>query len=256
MDFDFRFGGIRRLYGQAGLDSLASAHALVVGLGGVGSWTVEALVRSGLGEITLVDMDEVCESNINRQLQAMDGAVGKSKGDELAIRMKKINPNCKVNVIFDFFTSDTCEEIFNSEYNVVIDCIDSLKNKCLLLAESQKRNIPVVTTGGAGGKTDPFAIKKADLSKTHGDKMLAKLRKKLRQDFGFKTNGSNFGIDCVYSDEEAKYPTGDGCVTTEKIKMDATKLDCASGFGAVTHITGTFGFALAHLAIQKITTQK
>lgn len=252
MDYDFRFGGIRRLYGQKALEKLNTAHALVVGLGGVGSWAVEAMVRSGLGEISIVDMDEVCESNINRQLQAMDGSVGKTKTDELANRIKKINPNCKVNIIFDFYTEETSSEIFNTNYSVVVDCIDSLKNKCLLLAEATKRNIPIVTTGGAGGKTDPFQIRKDDLAKTHGDKMLAKIRKKLRQDHGFKTTGSRFNIDCVYSAEEAKYPTGDGCITTTKPEMDSGKLDCASGFGAVTHITGSFGFAISHLAIEKI----
>lgn len=252
MDFDFRFGGVRRLYGQDNLDKFQNSHVMVVGLGGVGSWAAESMVRSGVGEISLVDMDEVCESNINRQVQALDGNVGKAKTSTLANRFQLINPKLKINEVFDFITADTINEILASKPDIVLDCIDSLKNKALLIAECRQRGIHVITTGGAGGKTDLFKLKKDDLAKTEADPLLAKLRKKLRKEYGFKTNGSRFHVDCVYSTEAQKYPTGDGCITTEKTEMNSTKLDCASGFGAITHITGAFGFALSSLALEHL----
>lgn len=252
MNHEFRFGGIQRLYGNKGLEKLKSAHVAVIGLGGVGSWTVESLVRSGVGRLSLVDMDEVCESNINRQIQALGSSVGKAKTSSLIQRAKDINPDIDIVEVFDFFTADTCEEILSQGFDVVIDCIDSMKNKCLLLSECKKREIPVISCGGAGGRRNPFKIEVADLSKTHGDKMLAKLRKKLRKDYGFKTNGSNFKIPCVFSSEEIYYPTSDACVSKEKQEMESTRLDCSTGFGAVTHLTGSFGFAMAHLAIEEV----
>ncbi|MAF90874.1 MAG: tRNA threonylcarbamoyladenosine dehydratase [Bdellovibrionota bacterium] len=253
MDFDFRFGGIRRLYGIEAFQKIQNAKVTIVGLGGVGSWAVEALARTGYLNICLVDMDDICESNINRQLQALGSSVGKTKGEELKKRIEDINPNCKVDFKFDFFTSDSVDEILSKDTDLVLDCIDSLKNKCLLLAECKKREIKVITCGGAGGKLDPGKIEIKDLSKTSGDPLLAKLRKKLRQDFSFKTNGSNFNIPCVFSTEQAIYPTGDGCVTLDKTQMDSTKLDCASGFGAITHLTGSFGFRMVHEANRLIT---
>jgi tRNA A37 threonylcarbamoyladenosine dehydratase len=252
MNHDFRFGGIQRLYGNRASEKLRKAHIAIIGLGGVGSWVFESLVRSGVGKFSLVDMDEVCESNINRQIQALSSSVGKAKTSSLIQRAKDINPEAEYNEIFDFFTAESCEEILSQDFDVVIDCIDSMKNKCLLLAECKKRNISVISCGGAGGRRDPFKVSVADLSKTHGDKMLAKLRKKLRKEYGFKTNGSNFKIPCVFSSEEVYYPTSDSCVTKEKQEMESTRLDCSSGFGAVTHLTGSFGFAMAHLAIQEI----
>lgn len=252
MDFDFRFGGIRRLYGDEAFNKLTSAHICIIGLGGVGSWTVESLARTGVGEFTLVDMDDVCESNINRQLQAVGNSIGKTKTDELSQRIKLINPNCKVNIIFDFFTLDTADEILKNKYDLVVDCIDNPPNKCLLLTECLQREIPVVTTGGAGGKRDPLKIQIADLADTRDDLFLKLVRRELRRKFGFRNKKGRFGIDCVFSPEEPNYPAAGGCITKEKPKMDSTKLDCASGFGAVTHLTGSFGFAISHLVVQKI----
>jgi tRNA A37 threonylcarbamoyladenosine dehydratase len=252
-DYLYRFSGISRLYGKSQFEKLSHTHACVVGIGGVGTWTAEALARSGVGEITLVDMDEVCRSNVNRQLHALDGEIGKSKTGSMKERLLKINPNLKVNEIFDFFTSDTVNTILRLDYSVVVDCIDSVSNKALLISECKKRNIKIVTTGGAGGKQDPTQIQVADLAKTINDKLLLRVRKKLSRDFGFPKGGKRkFHIPCVYSKEFAKYPGSDGEICEVNEEGQNLRLDCESGYGTATFITGTFGFFAAHLALQCI----
>lgn len=251
--FSHRFGGIERLYGNAEAEKIRKAHVCVIGIGGVGSWVAEAVARSGIGQITLIDWDDICLTNSNRQIHAMNGTVGKAKVDIMKERIALINPECKVNAIREFFSEDNYEEILETQFDYVFDAIDNLKAKCLLISECKKRKIPIIVSGGAGGRVDPTAIKTADLSRSHGDPLLAQVRRKLRKSFKFTRNlKRKFKVHCVYSAEVPVYPQGDGCVTSQKPQGANIKMDCFSGFGTATFIVGVFGFAMSAHAVKKI----
>lgn len=173
---DPRFAGIGRLYGTQALARLAASHVVVVGIGGVGSWVAEALARTGIGRISLIDMDEVCVSNVNRQLHALDGQVGRPKVEVMAERLRAISPECEVRAVMDFVTPNNLAELITDDINCVVDCIDSVNAKVALIAWCRRRKIPVITTGGAGGQIDPTQITVADLSKTVNDPLAAKAR--------------------------------------------------------------------------------
>lgn len=252
--YDQRFGGTRRLYGYSEVDILRAAHVCVIGIGGVGSWAVEALARSGIGELTLIDMDDVCVTNINRQIHAMTGTVGQSKIEVMAERVKRINSECRVNLIDDFITPDNLPEHISKEYDYVLDAIDSIKPKSALLAYCKRNKIKIITTGGAGGQTDPTKIQIADLSRTVQDPLAKKVKDNLRRFYNFSKNPQRkFGIDCVFSTEQLKYPQADGTVCATKSTADGPKrMDCASGFGAATVVTATFGFVAVSRIIEKL----
>ncbi|RME33413.1 MAG: tRNA threonylcarbamoyladenosine dehydratase, partial [Gammaproteobacteria bacterium] len=201
-----RFGGISRLYGEQALACLRQAHVGVIGLGGVGSWAVEALARTGIGNLTLVDMDEICVSNVNRQLHALEGAIGRSKAEVLAERVRAINPSCRTRAINRFFRQESAEAILAAGYDCVIDAIDSVREKCLLIAACREHHIPLIVTGGAGGRRDPGRIEVADLARAHGDRLLRKVRGELRRTYGFPRSGRRFGIECVFSGEQPSWP--------------------------------------------------
>lgn len=249
-----RFSGIGRLYGRVGLQRLQAAHVCVVGIGGVGSWAAEALARSGVGRITLIDMDDICITNSNRQLPAMTSTVGRLKVDVMAQRILDINPECDVRACMDFVTAQNMAQHVTSDLDYVIDCIDSVKNKAALLAYCKRQKIRVVTTGAAGGQMDPTQIQVADLNKTVNDPLARKVRSILRRDYHFSRNPSrNYSIPCVYSTEQLSYPQPDGGVGQAKsFTGDSTRLDCASGFGAVTMVTATFGFVAAARVVKRI----
>ncbi|WP_237044532.1 tRNA cyclic N6-threonylcarbamoyladenosine(37) synthase TcdA [Aquipseudomonas alcaligenes] len=251
---DPRFGGIARLYGRVGLERLAAAHVAVVGIGGVGSWAAEALARSGVGEISLFDLDDVCITNTNRQVHAIDGAVGKPKVDEMAARIRAINPACKVHPVADFVTRETMAEYITEQLDAVIDCIDSVAAKAALIAWCKRRKIQIVTTGGAGGQVDPTQIQVADLNKTFNDPLAAKVRSTLRRDYNFsRTPGRSYSVPCVFSTEQLRYPKPDGSVCQAKgFVGEGVKLDCAGGFGAVMMVTASFGMAAAARTIDKL----
>jgi tRNA A37 threonylcarbamoyladenosine dehydratase len=252
-DYEIRFGAIGRLYGQAGLERFRAAQVCVVGLGGVGSWVVEALARSGIGSLTIVDMDEVCLSNVNRQIHALDGSVGRGKADVLAERVRQINPECRVVVEPVFFTEASAERLLASAYDMVVDAIDATKHKCLLIAEARRRGLPLITCGGAGGCRDPRSIRIADLSRTINDPLLLHVRKRLRRDFGFpRHKRQKFKIDCVFSEELPLYPRPDGSVAKEREAGSDYRLNCDAGFGSATHMTGTVGFFLAAEVLRRI----
>ena len=243
---DARFGGIARLYGNDGLAKLRTAHVAIIGVGGVGSWSAEALARSGIGTITLVDLDEVCITNTNRQIHALEGSLGKPKVAELATRIGHINPDCTVHARAEFFTAQTAETILSGSYDYLIDAIDGLTNKCLLLAACREREIPVITCGAAGGRRDGTAVCIADLTRAKYDKLLFKVRKQLRQQHGFPRGTKKWQLPCVYSAEPVHYPQPDGTVCEAKPDTDGSlKLDCEAGLGAATHVTAAFGFAAA-----------
>lgn len=247
---DLRFGGIERLYGPGSLKRLREASVLVVGIGGVGSWVAESLVRSGIGSLTLVDLDDVCESNINRQIHALDGQIGKPKIEAMAERCRLINPACRVRNLPLFFTEKTSGDIFDAPYDYVMDAIDSVNHKCTLIDTSRRQGVPILTSGGAGGRIDPSLIRIADLTQSYNDKLLQRVRKKLRQDYGYpRERRRRFKIECVFSPETARYP--ESC-ETETDEKTSRRLDCSSGYGAAAHITGTFGFVAAARIVQKI----
>lgn len=251
-DFDSRFGGIARVYGIKGMAKIRQAKILVIGIGGVGSWVAEALARTGVGKMTLVDLDDVCVTNINRQVHALNGTVGKFKVDVMKERIDLINPTCEVDTKQCYFSPKNLELIFDKKYDFVVDACDDFTNKCYLIEYCRQNSVPLVVMGGAGGKTDPSQIRITDMATSANDRLLARLRKKLRQDFAFPgENDGDFGVWAVWSHERAVYPTPDGCVTHKPPGM-AKNMDCSEGFGSVSFVTGAFAFAATSLVIREI----
>jgi len=245
-DFGFRFGGIGRLYGAQGLERLRAARVCVVGVGGVGSWAAEALARSGVGALALVDLDEVCASNVNRQLHALDGAIGQPKVTVMASRITAINPECAVEAIQDFFTPQTADSILRGKLDCVLDAIDNVPNKCLLIARCRELGIPVVTVGGAGGRCNPTLVRTADLAFSSHDNLLQQVRRRLRDEFQFSREPKTpFGVPCVYSTESPRFPQSDGTVCATKEPGADLRLNCNNGYGTASFVTGVFGFAAA-----------
>ena len=246
-----RFGGVSRLVGDAGFERLANAHVCIVGIGGVGSWTAEALARSGVGRLTLVDMDDVCITNTNRQVHAVEGAVGQPKVSAMATRIAAVNPACEVKALTDFFTAATADDILGRGFDFVVDAIDTVKHKCLLIMRCRAEGIPLVTVGGAGGKVDPAKIAIDDLTVSTHDGLLRRVRKKLRQDHGMGNDGP-WGLPCVYSTELPTFPTPDGGVCERPTPEMSLRLDCASGYGTASFVTGAFGFAAASVVVRAL----
>ena len=251
-----RFGGIARLYGVKGAEQLSKARVAVVGIGGVGSWAAEALARSGVGTIILQDMDDLCITNTNRQIHALQGNYGRAKVEAMEERLRLINPAVQVESLFSFYSVSKPERLFDAQPDVVIDAIDSMRPKAHLIAECYKRGIPIITCGGAGGRVDAARISMADLARTNGDNMLSQLRKTLRKEYAFPLFDKcpDIGIPCVYSPEKPRFPKCDGSVSCERDPGQKGGIGCASGFGSATHITGTFGFMMAGKAVEILTT--
>lgn len=251
VDVKRRFGGVSRLHGADGLAKLQTAHVCVIGIGGVGSWAAEAVARNAVGTITLVDLDNIAESNVNRQLHAVDGAFGKAKVTAMAERIKQINPHADVIQIEDFVSPENIATLLNKSYSGVIDCIDDAKAKAAIADFCKKNAIPLVMTGAAGGRLNATQIKQADLSMVSHDKLLAKVRNLLRRDYGFAKVSSgkaaSLGVLCVYSDESVIKPEA-VCETEEG---GITGLNCA-GYGSSVCVTAPFGFAAAGLLLQRI----
>ncbi|MDQ6576530.1 MAG: tRNA cyclic N6-threonylcarbamoyladenosine(37) synthase TcdA [Haemophilus parahaemolyticus] len=246
-NYEQRFGGIGRLYTPEGLAKLRQSHVCVIGIGGVGSWAVEALARTGIGKITMIDMDDICITNINRQIHAMTGTVAQLKTEAMKERVERINPECVVEIIDDFITPENIPEYLNLGYDYVLDAIDSVRTKAALIAYCKRNKIKLITTGGAGGQTDPSQIQIADLSKTIQDPLAARVRSLLRKEYNFSQNPKRkFGIDCVFSTQPLIFPKmGEGC------EVSAT-MNCANGFGAVTMVTATFGFFAVSRLVDKL----
>lgn len=252
-DYLDRFAGVGRLYGLTALEAFSRAHVVVVGIGGVGSWVAEALVRSGIGEITLIDLDDVCITNINRQLHALTSSVGQSKVITSADRLRDINPDLIVHEVESFATQDNLAELFDGQPDYVVDAIDSAGVKAAIISYCRRNKIPVITTGGAGGLIDPQRIAVADLSKTEHDPLASKVRSILKRHFGFSRSGRKFGIECVYSTEQARFPMPDGSVCATKQFVDGdVRLDCSGGLGAITPVTAGFGFTAASRVLLKL----
>lgn len=251
--FQKRFSGIGRLYGSQGLERIRAAHICVIGIGGVGVWAAEALARSGLGSITLVDLDDLCPSNTNRQLHALESTYGQMKVVVMAQRIREINPECSIHTKEAFFTANNADSLLDKPYDCIVDAIDSVQNKCLLISGCKARGIPLVTTAGAGGRLDPTCVRADDLTKVINDPLAFIVRKKLRKEFGFPRDLKEpFGVPCVYSTERPLYPQADGSVSHEHAAGADYRLNCDYGFGTSTAVTGAFGFAAAAQAIKII----
>lgn len=248
-----RFGGIARLYGDEALRRFHQAHVCVVGVGGVGSWAVEALARSGIGHLTLIDLDNVAESNVNRQLHALTDDFGKAKVSALHERILQINPACQVTEIEDFITEDNVAEQFSDGFDFVIDAIDQVRVKAAMAAYFVRHKQSFILSGSAGGQKNPALIQTADLSKVTHDPLLANLRYTLRKRYGFSRDlKEKMRVPCVYSTENITPPqSGEACAT------DAAPqgLSCA-GYGASMLVTATFGLYCAQAAIDHIAGNK
>jgi len=251
VDFGRRFGGIARLYGERALERFRAAHVCVIGVGGVGSWIVEALARSAVGRLTLIDLDNVAESNINRQIQALSTTVGMPKIEALKQRIALINPYCEVELVEDFIDPDNLEQMIgDNRFDYVVDAIDSVKAKAALIAYCSARRIPLVVIGGAGGQLDPTKIEVRDLARTEQEPLLKKVRKVLRAHYGFAKGEKNkYHIDAVFSMEPLRYPeSGDACAIDPN---SITGLNCA-GFGSSMVVTATFGMVAAGHLLRKL----
>lgn len=246
-----RFGGIGRLYGEAAAKRIRRSHVVVVGLGGVGSWCVEALVRTGVGHLTLIDGDTSAVSNTNRQLHAMNGNYGRPKADCLRERAQLINPDCCIDVVHAFVTADNAGQLLPEKADWIVDCIDDLRAKASLIAVAKQRGQAVVVSGGAGAKVDPSRVTECDLAHAKGDPLIGKLRTDLRQKFGFPRGASvgkskPFGITVVYSDEPLRQPGPDSLAA-----IDAPE-GSRIGFGSAAVVTGTVGLRLAAVVLSDL----
>ncbi len=244
-----RFGGLERLYGVTGAKKIRQAHVAVVGIGGVGSWAVEALARSGVGKLTLIDFDHIAESNINRQIHALDDTLGLSKVLAMQQRIAHINPQCVVECIDEFVTPENWPTVLHTTVNAVIDACDQIKAKTAMAAWAMHTNTIYITVGAAGGKREAHKVDIDDLSLTTHDPLLAQLRYRLRREHQAPRNNKKIGISCVFS-KESVAPADASCA----IEGDTDgSLNC-HGYGSVVSVTATFGQCAAGWVIDKIST--
>jgi tRNA A37 threonylcarbamoyladenosine dehydratase len=248
-----RFAGLARVFGESALPKLEQAHFCIVGVGGVGSWAAEACVRSAIGRITLIDHDDISIGNTNRQLHTTVDTIGRSKVEVLRNRLLGINPECDCTAVDDLVTRGNIEKFEFVRYDYVIDAIDHVSHKLTLMHHCRRNKIRCVSTGGAGGLTDPTQIVVKDLMLCFNDPLLAKVRSTLRNRLGYSRNPKRrYGMDCVFSTEQPLYPAGDGTVTHRKPEMEArATLDCETGVGSFVGVTACFGFTAAAHAIRK-----
>jgi tRNA A37 threonylcarbamoyladenosine dehydratase len=257
-DLSRRFAGVRRLYGDAALRRFQSAHVCVVGIGGVGSWAAEALARSAIGRITLIDLDMVAESNVNRQIHALGDTFGQAKTDAMGERIVAINPLCRVDKIEDFVAPDNLSQVLDERFDYVIDAIDQVRTKAAMIAWCKQRDVPLITCGGAGGQIDPTRIEITDLARTVQDPLLSRVRALLRKDYGFtRESRKKLGVPAVFSSEPLRYPeNGDSCAAAPI----QAGLNCA-GYGSSACVTASFGLfaaseVLRHLAASRKPTRE
>ncbi|MFK8075152.1 MAG: tRNA cyclic N6-threonylcarbamoyladenosine(37) synthase TcdA [Granulosicoccus sp.] len=254
---DAAFGALARVFGHKAYGFLSQLRICVVGIGGVGSWTVESLARTGVGHITIIDHDDVSISNINRQLHALHSTIDQSKVELMRQRVAEINPHCDLQAEDDFLVEKNLEHYLERDFDVVIDAIDNIRFKAAMISFCRRRKIKIITTGGAGGRTDPQAVEVADLSRTWNDALAAKVRSRLRSDYGFTSNPKKrFGVECIYSREQPMYPGKNGEVTHAKPGVPGARLDCDQGYGSVSFVTGTFGLMAASRAVNYALAQR
>lgn len=268
IDVERRFGGMARLYGPQAPSRLRMAHVAVAGLGGVGSWTAEALARCGIGALTLIDLDHIAESNVNRQIYALSSTLGQSKIEAMAQRIQAINPQCRVSCTDDFVSPENVAEVLAGDYAAIVDCTDQASAKIAMILHARARKIPLLLCGGAGGKTDPLALRAGDLSQAKNDALLAKLRNTLRRDHGFPRGSDQngralkrvpkMGVSALWFDQVAILPDAWTRLTESEDDMGADVkpqtlqgLSCA-GYGSVVTVTAAMGLAAANAALNLI----
>ncbi len=265
-DLDRRFGGVARLYGEEAAAQIRASHIVIVGLGGVGSWAAEALARSGVGELTLIDLDHVAESNINRQIQALDSTLGMAKVRALAVRIADINPACTVHEVEDFASPDNLASIIPASAQAVLDCCDQARTKAALAAYALQTTRPIVMVGAAGGKRQPQQTLVLDLAEVRNDPLLAKVRYRMRRTHGAPRSGA-MCVACVCSaepvfiappdraeegaDQDARPCTDLGADLEAKAAQPPQGLNCA-GYGSSIMVTATFGMVAASLALEAL----
>ena len=245
-EYERRFAGVEKIYGDEAFRQYEHSHVMVIGIGGVGSWAVEALARTGIAELTLVDMDVIAASNINRQLPALSSTLGREKIEVMAERCLSINPRIRINLVDDYLTADNVKELLSNPPDVVLDCIDDVKAKLALMLHCRFNKIPLIVSGGAGGKLDPLKIRVADLSKTEQDPMLAKLRSQLRSKGICKKPKDKFGITCVYSVDNP-FSSADVCASAG--------LRCG-GYGSAVVVTSSFAMIAVSEVLKKLASKK
>ena len=245
-EYERRFAGVEKIYGDEAFRQYEHSHVMVIGIGGVGSWAVEALARTGIAELTLVDMDVIAASNINRQLPALSSTLGREKIEVMAERCLSINPRIRINVVDDYLTADNVKELLSNPPDVVLDCIDDVKAKLALMLHCRFNKIPLIVSGGAGGKLDPLKIRVADLSKTEQDPMLAKLRSQLRSKGICKKPKDKFGITCVYSVDNP-FSSAEVCASAG--------LRCG-GYGSAVVVTSSFAMIAVSEVLKKLVSKK
>jgi tRNA A37 threonylcarbamoyladenosine dehydratase len=249
-DLERRFGGLRRLYGESGYAQIRAARFAVVGLGGVGSWCAEALARSGVASLTLIDLDHVSESNINRQVQAVGATVGQSKAQALRNRIADIHPGCEVIGIEEFVDESNWPGLLTERVDAVIDACDQVRAKTAIAAWALQTRSTVVVTGAAGGKRLPHAVQVEDLGMVTHDPLLASLRQRLRKDHGAARSGK-IGVRCVFSREAVVAPGTQAGSDDPKAGPIDGSLNC-HGYGSSVSVTATFGMVAASLAIESL----
>jgi tRNA A37 threonylcarbamoyladenosine dehydratase len=252
-----RFGSLARVYGSDELQKIQNANICVVGIGGVGSWVIEALARTGVQRLTLIDGDDISRSNINRQCHALESTIGQMKVKVMQQRVLDINPECECTVFEQYINDENVSDLLMPDpaqkFDCVIDAIDRIKYKSLMINFCKKHKIKVVATGGAGGLTDPTQIEIKDLSRTWNDPLASAVRLALRQVHNFSRNlKRSFGVPCVYSTEQQRYPDKDGNIGYQKPGVANLTLDCGFGYGSSVMVTSTFGFVAAARVIEII----
>lgn len=259
-----RFGGLSRLYGNSANAALQRAHVAVVGIGGVGSWVAEALARSGVGALTLIDLDHVAESNINRQVHALTATLGQSKVDAMAERIRGIHAGCQLTLVEDFLTPDNVKDVLHGALDCVIDCTDQVSAKIAMVLSARTHKQALIVCGGAGGKTDVLAMRAGDLSESTHDPLLARMRNILRRDHGFaraadtagkiKKRVPKMGVRVLWIDQPVILPAvsqESSCDISVENVAPLQGLACA-GYGSSVTVTATMGFAAAAQAIDSI----
>ncbi len=261
-EYQEKFGSLARVYGDDVCKLLVDAHVCVIGIGGVGSWAVEALARSGVGKLTLVDGDSISRGNMNRQIHTLESTLGQSKVYAMQSRVIDINESCECHAIEEYIYDENLRDIIERQingkkYDCVIDAIDSIRYKAAIIYCARRNKIPIITTGGAGGLIDPTKIEVADLTRTWNDPLAATVRSRLRFKYGYTRNPKRtFGVPCVFSSEQQRYPDKDGNPGYCKPGVAGLTLDCSYGYGSATSVTASFGFAAASKAIELIARHK
>jgi len=259
--FERRFGGLRRLHGMDAVERLEHAHIAVAGLGGVGSWTAEALARSGVGALTLIDLDHIAASNVNRQIHALEATLGQAKVHAMAERIRGINARCRLTVVDDFVEPDNVTDTLGGDYTAIVDATDQVRAKLAMILHARRRATPLIVCGGAGGKTDPLALRAGDLSEAINDPLLARIRNELRRHHGYPRAGAAGGkalrrvpkmhVRTLWIAQQQRQPVVSDAACEVNGAAAPQGLSCA-GYGSIVTVTAAMGLAAAHEALRQV----